>query len=103
MTTTSSTVWATSERTWLESSTVRPSLARPRRKSRSQRMPSGSSPLAGSSRARVWGAVGGRGEGGVGGVAERGAGGAEPLRHAEREAAGAAAAGVREVDELEHL
>ena len=55
MTTISSTVWATSESTWLERSTVRPSAARPRRKSRSQRMPSGSSPLAGSSSTRIRG------------------------------------------------
>src|SRR4051812_33658928 len=50
ITTTSSTVWATSASTWLETSTVRPSRAMLRRKSRSQRMPWGSSPLAGSSR-----------------------------------------------------
>ena len=55
MTTTSSTVCSTSESTWLETSTVRPSAAAPRRKSRSQRMPCGSRPLAGSSRTRTSG------------------------------------------------
>ena len=49
ITTTSSTVCATSASTWLETSTVRPSPAIARRKSRSQRMPWGSRPLAGSS------------------------------------------------------
>ncbi len=47
---TSSTVCATSASTWLETKTVFPSAAKLRRKSRSQRTPSGSSPLAGSSR-----------------------------------------------------
>ena len=37
------------------------------------------------------------------GIAEQRGGEAEPLGHAEREAAGAAARGVAEVDELEHL
>ena len=45
-----STVCATSASTWLETSTVRPPDANARRKSRSQRTPSGSRPFAGSSR-----------------------------------------------------
>ncbi len=49
-TTTSSTVCWTSLSTWLETSTVRPSAASARRNCRSQAMPAGSSPLAGSSR-----------------------------------------------------
>src|SRR6476660_6190237 len=47
---TRSTVCATSASTWLDTSTVRPPAANERRKSRSQRTPSGSSPFAGSSR-----------------------------------------------------
>src|SRR5512132_1217408 len=47
---TSSTVCATSARTWLEIRTVRCPAAKSRRKSRSQWTPVGSSPLAGSSR-----------------------------------------------------
>ena len=47
-----STVCATSARTWLETSTVRLPAAKSRRKSRSQRTPSGSRPFAGSSRTR---------------------------------------------------
>ena len=50
MITTSSTVWATSARRWLDTSTVPPSSAKPRRNCRSQWTPSGSRPLAGSSR-----------------------------------------------------
>ena len=49
ITTTSSTVCAISASTWLDTSTVRPAAACARRKSRSQRIPCGSSPLAGSS------------------------------------------------------
>src|SRR5215218_356775 len=49
ITTTSSAVCATSLSTWLETSTARPSAASPRRKSRSQRIPCGSRPFAGSS------------------------------------------------------
>jgi len=50
MTTTSSTVCATSASTWLETSTVPPEETKSRRKSRNQRTPAGSSPFAGSSR-----------------------------------------------------
>ena len=53
--TTSSTVCSTSESTWLDTSTVRPWVARWRRKPRSQAMPSGSSPFAGSSSTRTSG------------------------------------------------
>ena len=49
MTTTSSTVWAASASRWLETSTVRPSPASCRSRSRIHRMPSGSRPLSGSS------------------------------------------------------
>src|SRR5512132_2567307 len=55
MITTWSTVWATSASTWLETSTVRPWSASCRRKPRSQWTPSGSRPLAGSSRISTWG------------------------------------------------
>src|SRR4029450_12502617 len=55
MITTWSTVWATSARTWLETSTVRPWSASWRSKPRSQWTPSGSRPLAGSSRISTWG------------------------------------------------
>src|SRR6266540_1556921 len=55
MITTWSTVWATSARTWLETSTVRPWSAKLRRNPRSQWIPSGSRPLAGSSRTRISG------------------------------------------------
>ena len=51
MITTSSTVWATSWSRWLETRIVLPCSRLSReRKPRSQRMPSGSRPLAGSSR-----------------------------------------------------
>src|SRR4029453_581533 len=56
MITTWSTVWATSARTWLETSTVRPWWASSRRNQRSQWTPSGSRPLAGPSRISTWGA-----------------------------------------------
>ena len=55
ITTTSSAVWETSASTWLETSTALPSFASCLRKSRSQRMPCGSRPLAGSSRTRTFG------------------------------------------------
>ena len=55
MTTISSAVWATSASTWLESSTVPPAAAKSRSVCRSQRMPSGSSPLDGSSSTRISG------------------------------------------------
>ena len=55
MITTWSTVWATSASRWLETSTVRPSSARPADRPRSQWTPSGSRPLAGSSRIRTSG------------------------------------------------
>src|SRR5215475_2994356 len=45
-----STVWATSASTWLETTTVPPRSANPRMNRRSQCIPAGSSPLAGSSR-----------------------------------------------------
>ena len=48
--TTWSTVWATSASRWLDTTTVRPASAWLRRKVRSQCTPSGSRPLAGSSR-----------------------------------------------------
>ena len=50
MTTTSSTVCAASASRWLDTSTVRPSPASWRSRSRIQRIPSGSRPLSGSSR-----------------------------------------------------
>ena len=80
MTTTSSTVCATSASTWLETSTVRPSRGQPRRKSRSQRMPCGIE------------AVGGLVEDEHPRVAEQRGGEPEPLAHAERVLARAAAA-----------
>ena len=49
-TTTSSTVCATSLSRWLDRNTVRPSPASERSRPRSQRIPSGSSPLSGSSK-----------------------------------------------------
>ena len=55
MITTSSTSCCISPSTWLEMNTVFPSAANVRRKSRSQRIPSGSSPLAGSSRTSRFG------------------------------------------------
>ena len=51
----SSTVCSTSARTWLETTTVRPSAASLRRNVRSHSIPSGSRPLAGSSRMRTSG------------------------------------------------
>src|SRR6266511_2858630 len=55
MITTESTVCAISARTWLETNTVPPRVAYARRKSRSQRMPCGSRPFAGSSRSSTSG------------------------------------------------
>ncbi len=55
MITTSSTVCCTSDRTWEDTSTVRPCAASARSRSRSQRMPSGSRPFAGSSSSRTGG------------------------------------------------
>src|SRR5262249_23731279 len=49
MITARSTVWATSDRTWLDRSTVPPSSAYARRNVRNQWMPAGSRPFAGSS------------------------------------------------------
>ena len=91
MTTTSSTVWATSESTWLESSTVRA--------------------LGGEAAQEVAQPADALGVEPVGGlvehedarVAEQRGREAEPLGHAEREAAGAPAGGAAEVDELEQL
>ena len=91
MTTTSSTVWATSESTWLESSTVRPSAARSAQE------------VAQPADALGVEAVGGLVEHEDPRIAEQRGGEAEPLGHAEREAAGAPPGGVAEVDELEHL
>ena len=91
MTRTSSTVCSTSESTWLETSTVRPSAAAPRRKSRSQRMPCGSRPLAGSSSTRT--------SGSPSSVAAR----PEPLAHAGRVAAGAPVGRAAHLHEVEHL
>ena len=54
-------------------------------------MPSGSSPLVGSSRTRTCG------------VADQRGGEAEPLVHAEREAADPAVGRSRQLDQLEHL
>ena len=87
MITTSSTICSTSARTWLEMKIVRPSAARERRSSRSQRIPCGSSPFAGSSSTRTRG------------IAEQRAREAEALAHAERVAAGAAPGRLLEVDE----
>src|SRR6266536_2867447 len=81
MITTWSTVWATSARTWLETSTVRPWSARWRRSPRSQWMPSGSRPLAGSSRTST----------------------AEALAHAEREATHPPPGRVGQADLVEDL
>ena len=53
MITTWSTVWATSASRWLDTRTARPSAARRRSRSRSQRTPAGSRPLVGSSRTRT--------------------------------------------------
>ena len=50
ITTTSSTLCSTSESRWLDTSTARPRPAWARSRSRTQRMPGGSSPLVGSSR-----------------------------------------------------
>ena len=55
MMTTSSTVCSTSWSRWLETRIVLPSWLRWRRKPRSQRMPSGSRPLEGSSSTSTWG------------------------------------------------
>ena len=76
---------------WLETSTVRPSAASARRKPRIQRMPSGSSPLTGSSNSSS------------GGSPSSAAAMPEPLAHPEREAADAPARDARQPDELEHL
>src|SRR4051812_27736636 len=121
MTTTRSASSWTSVRTWLESSTVPPATARARRRSRSQRTPSGSRPFAAPPSASTGGPPtgpeGGRAAGealGVGGlrglverqhrgVAEQRGGEVEALAHAEREAADAAPAHALEPDELEHL
>jgi hypothetical protein len=66
-----STVWAISASTWLDMSTVRPPEAKSRRKSRSHRTPSGSSPLAGSSKTSKIG------------ITEQRGGETEALTHAE--------------------
>ena len=50
ITTTSSTLWATSDSRWLDTSTARPRAACSRSSPRIQRMPGGSRPLVGSSR-----------------------------------------------------
>ena len=76
---------------WLDTNTVRPSSASSRRKPRIQRIPSGSSPLTGSSNTSTGGSPSMRGRD------------PEPLRHAEREASGALARGRGEADELEHV
>src|SRR6266545_2787180 len=55
MSTMSSAMRATSSSMWLETSTVPPLAANPRSRSRSQRTPGGSRPLAGSSRIRIRG------------------------------------------------
>ena len=55
MTTRWSAVSAISDIRWLETNTVRPSAARSRARVRTQRMPSGSSPLTGSSRTTTGG------------------------------------------------
>ncbi len=55
ITTTSSTVWAISASTWLDTSTVLPAAAVSRITPRSQRMPAGSRPFAGSSSTRIRG------------------------------------------------
>ena len=91
MISTRSTVCATSASTWLETSTVRPPAANERRKSRSQRTPSGSSPFAGSSSIEQLR------------VAEQRRGEAEPLPHPERVALHAPVRRAVELDEPQHL
>ena len=86
-----STVWATSARTWLETSTERPLAEKPRRKSRSQRTPSGSSPFAGSSSTKQFG------------VAEQRRRESEALAHPERVALDAPVRGVGQLDQCEDL
>ncbi len=76
---------------WLETITVRPSAAKRCSSVRIQRMPSGSRPFIGSSNSSVAGSPS---------SAEAMP---EPLRHAEREAADAAAGDVGEPDLVEHL
>ena len=88
---TRSTVCATSASTWLETSTVLPPAANVRRKSRSQRTPSGSSPLAGSSRIEQLR------------VAEQRRRQPEPLPHAERVALHAAPRRPLEAHDPQHL
>ena len=89
MMSTSSTVCSTSASTWLETSTVVPSAARSRRKVRSQRMPSGSRPLAGSSSSST------------SRVAEQRAGQGQALPHAGGVALHGALRRVAELDQLE--
>ena len=91
ITTTSSTVCATSARTWLETSTVRPSAAIPRRKS------------AQPADALRIEAVGRLVEDQDARVAEQRRGEPEPLAHAERVLARAPVGGVRELDERQDL
>ena len=87
MITTRSTVWATSARTWLDTSTLPPSAANARRKSRSQRIPSGSRPFAGSSSTSSSGSP------------RSAAARPEPLAHAERVALHPAAGRLVELHE----
>ena len=91
MITTWSTVWATSASRWLETSTVRPSSARPRRKA--------AQPVD----ALGVEAVGRLVEDQDLGVAEQGGGQAEALAHAEREAADPAAGVGGQPDLVEGL
>ena len=91
MTTTSSTVWASSARRWLETRTVRPSAARPR-----------SSVAQPEDAGRVE-AVGRLVEHEGVGVTEQRGGETQPLAHADRVPADPAPSGVGEADEVEHL
>ena len=74
-----------------ETNTVRPSAASPWSSDRIHRMPSGSRPFTGSSRITVRR------------VAEQRGGDAEPLAHAEREAAGPPAGHLAQPDRVDHL
>ena len=90
MITTSSTVWATSASTWLETSTVPPLSANARTNCRNQWTPSGSRPFAGSSRINTSGSP------------SKSARQTEALTHSEREALDPAVPDVGEVDLAEH-
>ncbi len=91
MTISRSAVRAISVIRWLDTRTVRPSAASPRSRWRTQRMPSGSRPLTGSSKSRTPGSPSQR------------ARHAEALAHAERERAGPPVRHGGQPDEVEHF